>query len=144
MQTMTGPSQRANSLVWVVMEFLLSKLVNQHTKRIIFVTSLYTRVSRLSQLEQSAISRLNQLMVLATNEESLTFTSRLNRIIWGRTQINEKLTPELLRGELSDELCQQLSTEVVDMSPRWLRYEKPNMIKDVWNLLRQTPQLAAA
>lgn len=144
MQTMAGPNQRAPSLVWAVMEFLLSKLVNQHTKRIIFVTSLYTRVSRLSQLEQSAISKLNQLMVLATNEDSLTFTSRLNRVIWGRTNINEKLTPELLRGELTDELCQQLSTEVVDMSPRWLRYEKPNMIKDVSNLLRQTPQLAAA
>lgn len=150
MQTMAGPNQRASSLVWAVMEFFLSKLVNQHTKRIIFVTSLYTRMSRLTQLEHSAISKLNQLMVLATNEESLTFTSRLNRIIWGRTDINDKLTPELLRGELSEELCQQLSTEVVDMYPRWLRYEKPNMIKDVSNLLRQSsllrqsPQLAAA
>ncbi len=140
----TSPRQRASSLVGTVMEFLLSKLVNQHTKRIIFVTSLYTRVSRLNQLEQSAITKLNQLMVLATNEDSLSFTSRLHQVIWGRTGINETLTPEILRGDLSEETCRQLSTKVVDMSPKWLRYEKPNMIKDVVSLLRQTPQLAAA
>lgn len=134
--------QRTSSLAGAVLEFLLSKLVNQHTKRIIFVTSLYTRVSRLNQLEQSAITKLNQLMVLATNEDSLSFTSRLHQVIWGGTGINETLTPEILRSEMSEEVRRQLSTRVVDMSPKWLRYEKPNMIKDVVNLLRQSPQLA--
>lgn len=141
MHITASPSQ-STSLVRAAMEFLLSKLVNQHTKRIIFVTSLYTRVSRLTLLEQSAVVKLNQLMVLATNENSLSFTSRLQSLVWGQTAVNDMLSLEALRGELTDARCRELSTRVVDMSPKWLRYGKPNMIRDVVNLLRQSPQLS--
>lgn len=141
MQITASPNQ-STSLVRTAMEFFLSKLVNQHTKRIIFVTSLYTRVSRLTLLEQSAVVKLNQLMVLATNEDSLSFTSRLQSLVWGQTAVTDMLSLEVLRGELTDDRCRELSTRVVDMSPKWLRYEKPNMIRDVVNLLRQSPQLS--
>lgn len=144
MHTTTRPNQRPGNRGRTILEFILSKLVNRHTKRIIFVTSLYTRVSHLTQLEASAVAKLNQLMVLATNEESLSFSSRLQNIVWGRTHIDETLTPEILRTGLTDARCEELSTKVVDMSPRWLRYEKPRMIQDVANLLRQSPQLAVA
>lgn len=144
MHTTTRPALRKISKGRTIMEYILSKLVNRHTKRIIFVTSLYTRVSRLTQLEAAAVAKLNQLMVLATNEDSLTFTSRLQNVVWSQTPLEETLTPEILRTGLTDARCEELSTRVVDMSPKWLRYEKPRMIQDVASLLRQSPQLAAA
>lgn len=137
MYSTTSNDQRASSLVRTVVETILSKLVNQHTKRIIFVTSLYTRVSRLEKLQQSAVAKLNQLMVLATNENSLPLATRLQSVIWNNTEINTTLSPDVLNGPLSEEQKRELSTRVVDMSPSWLRYGKPSMIKDVQKLLSQ-------
>lgn len=141
MHSTTSNDQRASSLVRTVIEFILSKLVNQHTKRIIFVTSLYTRVSRLDQLQHSAVAKLNQVMVLASNEDSLSFTARLQSVIWNKTEINNVLSPEVLSRGLSEEQKRELSTRVVDMAPKCLRYGKPSMIKDVQNLLSQLDQL---
>lgn len=141
MHSTASNDQRASSLVRTVMGFILSKLVNQHTKRIIFVTSLYTRMSRLDKLQQSAVAKLNQVMVLASNEDSLSFTSRLQSVIWNRTEINNLLSPEMLRRGLSEEQRRELSTRVVDMAPKCLRYGKPSMIKDVQNLLSQFDRL---
>lgn len=144
MQSTASHNQRASSLVRTVTEFFLSKLVNQHTRRIIFITSLYTRVSSLEKLQQSAVAKLNQLMVLATNEDSLTFSARLQNVIWSKTEINSRLTPEVFRGHMSEEQIRDLATDVVDMAPQWLRYPKSSMIKDVYNLLTHSDELVPA
>ncbi len=144
MHSTASNDQRASSLVRTVMEFILSKLVNQHTKRIIFVTSLYTRMSRMETLQHSAVAKLNQLMVLATNEDSLSFSARLQSVIWNKTALNSVLTPEVLHMQLSEEQRREISTQVVDMAPRWLRYQKPSMIKDICSLLTHTDELVPA
>lgn len=144
MHSTTSTDQRASSLVRTVTEFFLSKLVNQHTKRIIFVTSLYSRMSRMETLQQSAVAKLNQLMVLATNEDSLSFSARLQSVIWNKTALNSVLTPEVLQSNLSEEQRRELSTAVVDMAPRWLRYQKPSMIKDIYSLLSHSDELVPA
>lgn len=137
MYSITSNDQQPPSLVRSVFEALLSKLVNQHTKRILFVTSLYTRVSRLDKLQQSAVAKLNQLMVLATDEKSLPLATRLQSFIWNNTEINDALSPDVLSNQMSEEEKHELSTRVVDMCPIWLRYGKPNMIRDVQKLLSQ-------
>lgn len=137
----TANRQMTSNLVRKTVEYLLSKLVNQHTKRIIFVTSLYTRVTRLEKLQQSAVVKLNQLMVLATNEDSLPFGSRLQRVIWKQTDIRDILTPEILSHEISEDQARELSVRVVDKCPKWLRYNKPAMILDVQKLLQQSSEL---
>lgn len=144
MHSTTSSDQRASSLVRTIVEFILSKLVNQHTKRIIFVTSLYSRVSRLDKLQQSAVAKLNQVMVLASNADSLSFTTRFQNVIWNQTELNSILTPEMIARGLSDEQRRELSTRVVEMAPKCLRYGKPNMIKDVQNLLSQLDRLSPA
>lgn len=144
MHSTTSSNQRASSLVRTVTEFFLSKLVNQHTRRIIFITSLYSRVSSLEKLQQSAVAKLNQLMVLATNEDSLSFSARLQNVIWNRTEINSRLNAEVFRGQLSEEEIRSLATDVVDMAPGWLRYPKSSMIKDVYNLLTHSDELVHA
>jgi hypothetical protein len=137
MNSTTSKDQRASSMLRTVVETIQSKHVKHHTKRIIFVSSLYTRVSRLEKLQQSAVAKLNQLMVLATNENSLPLATRLQSVIWNNTEINTTLSPDVLNGPLSEEQKRELSTRVVDMSPSWLRYGKPSMIKDVQKLLSQ-------
>jgi hypothetical protein len=137
MQSTTSHHQRASSLVRTAMGSILSKLVNEHTKRIIFITSLYARVSRIDKLQQSAMVKLNQLMVLATNESSLPFSARLHQLVWGGTDLTDVLTPELLQSRLNEDQRRELSTQVVDMTPKCLRYGKLAMIKDVQKLLFQ-------
>jgi hypothetical protein len=145
MQSTTSQNQRASNLARTVMGSILSKLVNQHTKRIILMTSLYARVSRMEKLQQSAMAKLNQLMVLATNENSLSFSARFHSVIWRDTNLAGILTPEVLQSHMNEEQRRELSTQVVDMSPMCLRYgSKCQMIKDVQTLLFQGMSLTSS
>lgn len=141
MHSTTIVPQRASSLARTVMGSILSKLVNQHTKRIIFISSLYARISRIDRLQQSAVEKLNQLMVLATNEKSLTFSARFHGLVWRGTGITTVLSPENLRPLMSEDQRRELSAQVVDMAPRCLRYGKSEMIRDVQRLLFQSNDL---
>ncbi len=127
--------QRGVGLVRAMVEFILSKLVNEHTRRMIFVTSIYKRATRLDHLKQSAVVKLNQLMVVATDTRSLPMAARLHNLVWGNTDLNTVLSPEVLARVMSDDERREISTRVVDMAPKCLRYGKPEMIRDVQRLL---------
>ncbi|QVD49392.1 hypothetical protein LUCX_322 [Xanthomonas phage vB_XciM_LucasX] len=145
MHSMTSPHPGTSSRVRAVVEFCLSKLVSEHAKRIIFVTSLYARMSRLEKLQAAAIDKLNHFMVLATNSASLPLPSRLQNVIWKSTSLNDMLSPEILKTPLTPEQRRELSTKVVDITPGWLRYgTKPSMIDDVGNLLSPSGRMAMA
>ncbi|WJJ55156.1 hypothetical protein [Xanthomonas phage RTH11] len=129
------------------MEFILSKFVNQHTRRIIFVTSLFTRTSRLDRLQQSAVAKLNQVMVLASNDSSLPLASRLHNLVWRGTDLNSVLSAEVMHGVpvMTEAQLRDLSTRVVDTAPKYLRYgAKPDMIRDVFRLLTQSGKMVPA
>ncbi len=126
--------QRGVSLVRTVVEFILSKLVNEHTRRMIFVTSIYKRGTRLDHLKQSAVVRLNHVMTVATDPRSLTMAARLHNLVWGNTDLNTVLSPEVFARKLSEAEKRELSTRVVDMAPKFLRYGKPAMIRDLCQL----------
>lgn len=127
--------QRNVGLVRAVVEFILSKLVNEHTRRMIFVTSIYKRTTRLDHLKQSAVDKLNQWMAVASDTRSLPMAARLHNLVWGNTDLNTVLSPEVLARVMSESERRELSTRVVDMAPKCLRYGKPAMIKDVQRLL---------
>lgn len=127
--------QQSVGLVRAVVVFVLSKLVNDHTRRMVFVTTIHKRTSRLDHLKQSAMVKLNQLMAVATDARSLPMAARLHNLVWGNTDLNTVLSPEVLSRAMSEDERREISTRVVDMAPKCLRYGKPDMIKDVQRLL---------
>lgn len=125
-------------------QFFLSKLISTHGKRIIFITSLYFQVVQLERLKADALSKLNSMMNLAANEQALQLPAALRGIVWNHTTIGEELSVELLDQEISTERAHLLSERVVELSPSWVRYNRRDMLSDVFDLISKGGQLAEA
>lgn len=127
-----------------VLEFCLSKLISRHGKRVLFVTSLYMEVVRLGRLKAEALGKLNTLMKIASCESALRLPVAMRGMVWSETGLSRELGEQLLDHELSDVEVRELSKKVVALTPSWLRYEPPAMATDVYELIRNSSQLAAA
>lgn len=137
MNSTTSLHRGTTSPVGTVLEFLLSKLVSQHVKRIIAMSSLAAKCTPLGRLEREGIDRLNALLVLTLQgrEDALMAPSRLKNFVWGNTKLDEVLTPDTLNRPMSEEQAREISLRIVDLSPKWLRYKKTLMFDDVFRLV---------
>lgn len=123
--------------VGTVLKYMLSKLVSQHVKRIVAMSSLAAKCNRLGRLEREGVDRLNALLVLTLQgrEDALLAPSRLKDFVWGKTKLDEVLTPDVLNRPMTDEQVREISVRIVDLTPMWLRYGKPLMLEDICRLL---------
>ena len=142
MYTLTSKRRSLGEILIFLMQFLLSKLISSHGKRIIFITSLYFEVVRLERLKTSAFTKLNDIMNLSSSEDALRLPAEFRRMVWGHTKIDSELSEEFLDKDISEERAKVISTRVVDLSPVWVRYDKRAMISDVLELIRKGGQLA--
>lgn len=137
MSATTSLTQEQPSLVRRAIESMLAKLVNPHTKRVILLSSLLSRVSRAEKLQDSAIHRLNRLMAIASDERSLAFSSRFENLVWGANPTVELISAEVIaNGDMSQIDRWSLAERLVDDSPKCLRYaSRTNMTDDIYKLL---------
>ncbi|MDU7869535.1 MAG: hypothetical protein E7J78_20720 [Pantoea sp.] len=128
--------------VGTVLKYMLSKLVSQHVKRIVAMSSLAAKCNRLGRLEREGIDRLNALLVLTIQgrQDALVAPSKLKDFVWGKTKLDEVLTPEVLSRPMSEEQAREISLRIVDLTPMWLRYGKPLMLEDIYKLVREICQ----
>lgn len=144
MSTIASKRQGLKARFAAFFEFILSKLISNHGKRIIFITSLYFHVVRLERLRADALTKINSIMNLAANEKALYLPIAIREIVWNHTSIDDELSAELLDQEISAEKAHSLSQRVVELSPEWVRYNKRDMLSDVFDLISKGSQLAQA
>lgn len=125
------------SLVRQAVEWMLAKLVNTHTKRVILLSSLLSRVSRAEKLHDSAIQRLNRMMAIASDERSLAFSSRFENLVWGANPTAELISAEVIAsGNMSKMDRWNLAESLVDNAPKCLKYAShTSMTDDIYKLL---------
>lgn len=144
MYVRAGQRQGLRAAFKAALEFILSKVLSRHGKRILFITSLYFQVVQIERLKADAIRKLNTIMKLAHAEEALQLPVAMRGLVWNSTAIQQTLSAELMDQNISDDRAQKISEEVVSLAPTWLRYGSQDMVKDVIELIRNGPQLAAA
>lgn len=130
------------------LEYVLSKVISRHGKRIFFITSLYFQVVQIEKLKAEALSKLNAIMKLAHHEEALRLPAALRGRVWDSTALHATLSGELLDQDVTDERAKEISRKVVELTPHWLRYGHPDsgtteMEKDIVQLIRSGKELAA-
>lgn len=138
MMNSTTSLHRGNThSVGTVLKYMLSKLVSQHVKRIVAMGSLAAKCNRLGRLEREGVDRLNALLVLTIQgrQDALLVPSRLKDFVWGKTKLDEVLTPEMLNRPMSEDQAREISLRIVDLTPMWLRYGKLLMVDDICKLV---------
>jgi hypothetical protein len=122
----------------------MSALMSNHVKRMIFITSLYCYVERLDSLREEALVKLNRAMPMARSGNALRFPAAMRNIVWGDTQVESVLDHHLLKEDIPDQLVALKAEEIVNLTPRWIRYPRNSMIRDTQLLIKRGSYLAAA
>lgn len=116
--------------------FLLSR-VNPHSKRILFLTSLYCRISHIDRMRDDVIDRLNGLLTLARRREALLFPAAVQELVWEDGSVENTLRDELTRHQFDEQRMKDLSERLVAIAPTTFYYDEPTrMAGDVFRMLQ--------
>lgn len=126
------------------LSFVLKRGLSDHGKRVMFVTSLYSRIVRFDSLRFEAIEKLNDIMELATNHHALELPTLARNFIWKGVDIQGVLNEATLTESIPDDRAKELSEKVIDLTPSWLQYSHDVMMKDLMSLIKQGPELVQA
>lgn len=137
---------RSKHLLFSVLEFLGSKFVSKHGKRVMFIASLYAQITQLERMKAEVIAKLNAVMGLKiTREAAADFPAAVSDIVWRGTDVGSLIAQELSTGIVDEYRAQQLSARIVRISPPWFRYGPREMEADVKKLLMTSyPELLQA
>jgi len=150
MHTPVGIGQVFQDLRSRVLDFLLTRCISKHGKRILFITSLYAQLVRRDQLRIEAVSKLNVLMDLSSSDSALRFPSTFTSMIWQGTELGPELVARALEPNLPEESIWDIAARMVSIAPGWMPYARRDvMVHDVFNLIQgcretlvPTPSLA--
>lgn len=129
---------------WLV-QALTTKLPTR-TKRLIFLASFTAMVENTTSLSSQAVSKLNHLMALATNEAAIQLPVRLSAAIWNGKRLEDFCggcchSLECMSYEQRGEVCRRIS----EMAPKWLHYgAEDDIVHDIARILDHRQQLLAA
>ncbi len=116
---------------------LLGLLLPNKIKRITYLTSLHARLVRDGVFQQELLSKVNQALHLAKDDKALEFPAHMHHRLWE----DERIRPLFAHADFSQQVClpfdeaKRISEELVDMTPRWLRYAQyQDMVVDTLKL----------
>lgn len=116
--------------------FLLSRMTNTHTKRILFLTSLYCRIVRLEHMRDDTINQLNDLLKLAKRREALRLPAAVQGIVWTE-DLSSQVREELHQSQFDEAKAANLARQVIDSSKAWMRYgQSGEMERDIMKMFR--------
>lgn len=127
--------------------FLLKRLTNPHSKRILFLTSLYCRISHLDQMRDDVIDHLNGLLDLAKRREALKLPATVQALVWNIDSMDTVIQQQLTDAEFNEHKTRSLSEQLVDSAPVEFQYgDRLTMVDDVYTMLKdifERPQQVA-
>lgn len=125
----------------------LAHTANDHGRRLLYLTTLYSRYNHLQQLEASAIEKLNYLLVVASDDNALRLPVRLGHVYWAEVALDDILNRDVLR-KVDLRQMRSLAQKVVAIAPNCLRYgdSTNRMTTDTYQLIRDVlvPEALAA
>lgn len=103
---------------------VLSKHLPNRTKRLILFASLSARMCNTTRFDKTTLSKLNQVMLLGSDDNALKLPMQLSKAIWKGDNGVQVLHPEPQAAD-PDEVINR----VLDAIPSWLRYGHSETIR---------------
>jgi hypothetical protein len=142
---MTTAVTEKRSLFGRIVIFLLDRYGSRHIKRIIFFGSLFPYALQLERLKRDVMNKLNHHMGLATNSRSLLFPGVFRNIVWGKKGLEDVITPEDIREDISPDRAEQIARTIVAQAPPCIIYDTPEkIVKDVKYMFLHGDQFVTA
>lgn len=128
------------SLLSRVFTSVLTKVVPDHTKRLVMLSSLYARMCNKTSFDSNTISKLNKIMALGKRDNALQFPIQLSSVIWNADQGKTVLYPA---PAIQVSEAVQVD-QILEKVPSWLLYsDKENVSQDIALLLANRSKLEA-
>lgn len=91
-------------------------------KRMFFFSTLLTRLTGEKRADLETISKMNQLMSLASHEGAVMATTSLTKLVWHRKTPQEILQLDFKNVPLNDENLHRMAASALEQAPQWCRY----------------------
>jgi hypothetical protein len=118
---------------------LLMKHLPNRTKRLILFASLSARMCNTTRFDKSTLSKLNQVMLLGSDDNALTLPVQLSKVIWKGDAGVQVHYPEPQAVDPEEAI-----SRVFEAIPQWLRYAQPETIRaDLMTFMSHRDLIAA-
>jgi hypothetical protein len=121
---------------------LLSVLVPTKIKRITYLTTLHAQLVQGGVFQQELLSKVNQTLQITRDDNAMLLPASIHHRLWDDAQIR----PLFKGADFTQSVClpfeeaKRISEELVDMSPKWLRYSGyQDMVVDTLKLFYCQP-----
>ena len=115
----------------------LKNNLSDKTKRMILLTSLYRLISNQPVMKKESLHKLNEVMKLSQEDDSLMFPAHLSSVIWRDGKAQKVICDSSGQCELA------LAEKIVDMIPNCLKYSTATqMLEGIKRLLELQPKTA--
>lgn len=131
---------RASAAIKEYGESVLARYLPRRTKRLMFLASFFARVKEGQQgtasYDDPMLQKLNKLMSLSNSDAALKLPVHLSKVIWHGKTFSEIVDVPVLQEQITPDLIEQATRQIIAAMPSWLRYGRPEDIaKDVKQLL---------
>lgn len=127
--------------------WLADKIFPERMIRILFLSSLYSRLFKVEVLEDDIFHKVNEILSVCETDSALGVGMKLNRVFWDNVELGV-IETQLIDGkiQIGKETKEKIIREIIAKTPSWLRYSKEEMQKDVGRLVdnRMRLQLSVA
>lgn len=110
---------------------LVLERLPEHTKRLIFVTSLTASVKRSNNLDDRTLHKLNEIMELCRTEGAMKLPVAVSQVIWNERVVHD--ATRILKEDQTDNLS-ELIARFKEQAPPWLQYDPAAMESDMKRL----------
>lgn len=131
--------------------------IAERAKRMLFLTSLATKLAREGVIKRNVLDTLNNDLKLAKNDHCLLLGKELSKSIWTRYKLNRSFKANKNDGwdGIDDQYrtfvhnnstsfltlddIRKISDGVISAAPNWIRYDVDRMQSDVTDLFMTHP-----
>lgn len=116
--------------------WLADNIFPERMIRILFLSSLYSRLFKVEVLEDDIFHKVNEILFVCETDSALGVGMKLNRVFWDNVELGV-IETQLIDGkiQIGKETKEKIIREIIAKTPRWLRYSKEEMQKDVGRLV---------
>lgn len=130
--------------IYSFIQTCLTFMISRQRKRLFVLATLHRELVKRGTLNDESIDMLNQTLHLADNEKMLILPDPIYEMVWDSDEIGH------IVGDLppihDDKIClcyteaMRVSEEILPLTPRWLRYDTlDNMRNDIISLFYCQP-----
>lgn len=117
-----------------MVHFVVKRLPDR-AKRAIFVASLSANVKRTSELDETTLKKLNELMGLCRNVDSLRIPAPVSKVIWDGRIVFDVSRVFTETAQVSDGDISLIISVIKNQIPDWLRYGEKDIDQDLKTLI---------